>query len=208
MTKRGMKFGVLGTMVLVTIGIALCFGSNPSGVSKSASNATPASTPASKYDKHAMLHKGHHPYGLSGKGGGQIEVSMTSDVATPIPASRAFTVTATVGATTSLDDLQFEWILPEGVAKTSGSLSGPLGDLADGGTANVSIQLVTSTDENRQIHLHVYRLVGGEPTGQMSQFNTRDESKLAEQMNAKVQALGVGRGPASSGDEPRRRIYQ
>ncbi|MEK7356046.1 MAG: hypothetical protein AAB250_06325, partial [Bdellovibrionota bacterium] len=82
--------------------------------------------------KQATLTKGQHPYGLAAKGGGQLEVTLSSDVPSPIPASRLFRLAGLVTASMALEDLRYEWILPEGVAVRSGNLTGTLGPLAEG----------------------------------------------------------------------------
>ncbi|MES2965089.1 MAG: hypothetical protein V4760_14485 [Bdellovibrionota bacterium] len=157
-------------------------------------------------DKLAVLNKHSHPYGAAAKGGGQLEVSLATDVRSPIPMGTPFTLTASIIATSDLADLRYEWILPDGVTIAGGTAVGTIGDLVNGASVDRMIQLTTSTDDNRQVQLHVYRLVGGEPIGHMAQFNTRDHAKIAEEMHTKVQALGMTRSrePASE----RRKLMQ
>lgn len=160
-------------------------------------------------NKQSILMKHSHPYGLASKGGGQLEVAIVSDVSTPIPVATAFELTATVTATSELQDLQYEWILPKGVQLSSGKVSGLLGSLENGGSAEVTIQLLNSSVENKQVQLHVFRLVGGEPIGHMAQFNTSSQKLIADGLHAKVKALNAistqSRKPAS---EHRRKIMQ
>lgn len=157
-------------------------------------------------EKHAVLHKHAHPYGAKAKGGGQLEVTLTSDIASPIPVDSTFTLSAQIVATSSLDGLKYEWLLPEGVTVKGGVLTGDIGGLENGASHDLAIQLVSATADNRQVQLHVYRVVGGEPVGHMAQFNTRDQSKIAEDVRAKVETLSAAttRAPASE----RRKLMQ
>jgi len=146
-----------------------------------------------------------HPYGLDQKGGGQMQIGIDSNVPSPIPAATNFILTATITAQSTLHDLQYEWILPKGLTVISGSATGAIGDLHEAATIEQKITLSANTADNQKIHLHVFRMDGGEARGQMVQFNTRDQAKIAADVSEKAEsAIKSRRIPANS----HRRIMQ
>lgn len=105
-----------------------------------------------------------------GKGGGSMNVSITSPNkgATAEP----LILKAQVSALEALNDVRFEWILPEGVSISKGNASGSIGNIADGASGEIEISLNVPAGDNKQIHLQVYRLIDGEHMGQVAQYNS------------------------------------
>jgi hypothetical protein len=104
---------------------------------------------------------------------------------------------AVVEATTDLQDLQYNWIIPKGVS-TNGPIKGDLGILQRGERTTLRLSAVKETRGNRQIHLHVYRMVNGEASGQMAQYNTAHERKIKEKARMTAEEFRKARGS----DEP------
>jgi hypothetical protein len=104
---------------------------------------------------------------------------------------------ATVEATMDLQDLQYNWIIPNGIS-FNGAINGVLGNLQTGERATIRLSAVKQSAGNRQIHLHVYRMVNGEASGQMAQYNTAHERKYKEKARMKAEEFRKVQGPDES----------
>jgi hypothetical protein len=103
-------------------------------------------------------------------------------------------LTATVSSLAHLDEVQYAWLLPEGMTIVTGTATGKLGTLIEGASATIHLTLNNSLKINRQIHLHVYRLINGEANGQMAQFNTVDQARLEKETKGASQKLNPEQG--------------
>ena len=148
-------------------------------------------------DKLHRLHAVNRRPLVNAKGGGQIEISIASADQQAARAGIPLDLTATIGATSDLQNLQFEWILPKDMSVLSGETTGSLGDLANGSEVGLKLKVLPATDENALIHLHIFRIVAGEHMGQSAQYNTSLETTIVDQPQDKSEVLGQ-RDPASA----------
>ena len=137
--------------------------------------------------------QGHELLRKQGKGSGLVEVTIRSSQDGPASAGQPFELEAEIETRSAVDDLRFAWLLPEGVTATSGALDGSLGNVQVGEKLKVTGTFVSESGDNRQIHLHVFKMTNGEAMGQMAQFNTVDREKLVEEVKEKSRFfLGSG----------------
>lgn len=134
------------------------------------------------------------------KGSSIVNVEITRLDDREVQAGTPLTLEAKVEAVSDLNDLEFVWLLPEGVRVENGQVSGQLGTLAQGAVATLQINLLQELDGNRQVNLHVFRRVNGEAQGYMAQYNTVLQPTLDSIIAGKAEALN--RAPASINDSP------
>lgn len=127
---------------------------------------------------------------LYGKANGTLEVWIEAPGQGSAAAGSTVNLEATVSALTDLEGLKYNWILPaDGIGAVNGPLEGDIGTLLGGDSTTLYLSITPSTSENRQIHLHVYRVVGGENTGRMAQFNTVDQERIDAPAKSKAERL-------------------
>lgn len=113
------------------------------------------------------------------KGQSSVDVSIESRSGGGGSDGSTLNLEATITAKENLHDVKYAWLIPnDGVRVINGSLQGELGELAAAGSARLHLAVASDVGENRRIHLHVYRLVNGENSGQMAQFNTLDQESI------------------------------
>lgn len=170
---------ILGWITGVTFTVAAMI-----GLSYVVEDYMPEREPASISTKPAFIRED----GLrkQGKGSSVVFVELKSLGGTPAVAGRPFELEANIEARGDLDDLRYSWLLPEGVTLSTGSLDGTLASLKTGEHTTLTASFVSGSDENRQIHLHVYKMVNGEAQGQMAQFNSTEQEKIAERLSEKA----------------------
>lgn len=156
-----------------------------------AAEREPAST-----SKQEVLNRTHSHTHMQGKGGGSLVINVTAPAKKPIDVGSAIDLQATVEALSSLSGLKFKWIIPDGITVESGDAQGELGSIGEGETKSLGLRVVSQVADNRQIHLHVYREVGGESMGEIAQYNTVLQEKINEEIDRKAEVL-----KASSEDE-------
>lgn len=126
-----------------------------------------------------------------GKAGGSLRLEIRAPGKRSLDASSGSTIAleAEVEALANLEGLRYNWRLPEGVTAEGGDLEGEIGSLAEGAKTTLQITLVSQTLENRQVHLHVYRMVNGETMGNVAQYNTVLQEKIDEDIQRKAEIL-------------------
>lgn len=136
------------------------------------------------------------------KGGGQMNINLSSPNAATASAIEPLVIKAQVIAMANLADVRYEWILPDSVTPVRGSVTGGIGALADGaqGAIEISLNLLPGS-ENKQIHLQVYQLIDGERMGQVAQFNTVETKEVAIAAGLKKVEADDQRSPAA--EKPR-----
>lgn len=141
----------------------------------------PSSAPAAAKLSKAEVLRGHKTKRLpvSGKGNGLLEIAIQAPGKGAVGKGTTINLDAAIEARSDLKDLKYVWILPkDGVRVVSGSVSGDLGSLPTGQFANLQLSVISDTDENRRVHLHVYHVVNGENMGNMAQYNTVDQEAI------------------------------
>lgn len=140
----------------------------------------PASLTTTGLSKEEVL-RGHASKHLpvSGKSNGVLEIAITAPGKGAVGAGSQINLDAAIETFSDLQNAKYLWILPkDGVHVVSGQISGDLGDLLAGKITHLQLSVVSDTDQNRQIHLHVYRIVNGENMGKMAQYNTVDQEAI------------------------------
>ena len=111
-----------------------------------------------------------------GKGSPAVRIEIRSSESIPNVASqqvgKPIQLQAYIQAVRAQAGLKYAWRIPRGVVVTEGEVSGELGDLNQGDTRTLNLTVTTSTEDNRQIHLNVFRQDGAENLGGVAQFNT------------------------------------
>lgn len=124
------------------------------------------------------------------KGHAVVEIEMTGSFKGALTNGSSGEIKAILKAQTDLDGYQYAWLLPEGIKAVSASTSGSLDPLVRGESTTLSLDVLSETDSNQQIHLHVYKLApNGEAIGQMAQFNTVHQDEINQSVQVKAQAL-------------------
>jgi|GEM_PF-5674493 len=121
-----------------------------------------------------------------GKGSAAVRIEIRSSESTPNIASqqvgKPIQLQAYIQATRAQTGLRYAWRIPRGVVVTEGEVNGELGDLNQGETRMLSLTITTSTEENRQIHLNVFRQDGDENLGDVAQYNTAPQGPSIKSM--------------------------
>jgi hypothetical protein len=110
---------------------------------------------------------------------------------------------ATITSVQAVDMAYYAWNLPEGVQAQS-ALTGELGPLEAGETKTIVLEATSATEENKHIHLHVFKKVNGENLGLMTQYNTRDQDKIEARLRTKAENLAA----KNASGETRQKIMQ
>lgn len=159
-----------------------------------AGETTPMSSKARKlasFDKHVHL---------QGKSGGIVDIEISApNKDSDVQAGSMIELVAQVTARKTFDTLEYAWLLPEGVNAVSGATEGQFTHMERGETVELRLSVVKSTDANRQIHLHVFQMIGDKRIGKMAQYNTVDQEKIDEDLRTKAEMLRE-RMPASDPD--------
>jgi hypothetical protein len=151
-----------------------------------------------------ILNQHEEAKGPENKGAGALKITLTS------PDGRrsdgTLVLNAKVVATTELEGLKYEWVLPDGVTLVSGALDGDIGTLAEGASNAQDVTLNVSAQTNSFVHFHAYRLSGGEKVGQLAQYNTLEQESINSSLAFTRQSIesAQSRKPASTSgsDQP------
>ncbi len=103
--------------------------------------------------------------------------------------------------------LEYTWILPDGISAAGGNTKGLIGVVKRGETVTLTLKVVKSTEENRQIHLQVFQMNGRKKSGYVAQFNTVGQEVLNLELRTKAEMLRE-RMPANEDGERRFKIMQ
>lgn len=145
-----------------------------------------------------------HQHKVNAKVSGNYQVEIRSLKSRVEAAGDQISLEATITSVQDVDMAYFAWNLPEGVQAQS-AITGELGPIAAGESKTVILEATSATEENKHIHLHVFKKLNGENLGVMTQYNTRDQEKIEEHLRTKAENLAAAR--ASSG-EARQKIMQ
>ena len=143
------------------------------------------------------------PHKIHSKVSGQYDVEIRSLKSPVADAGDQISLEATITSVQDVEAAFFAWNLPEGIQPLS-AVTGDLGPLKAGETKTVILQATSATEENKHIHLHVYKLEGAERLGVMTQYNTRDQEKIEARLRTKAENLATQN---ASGEE-RQKIMQ
>jgi hypothetical protein len=122
------------------------------------------------------------------KGGGSLDLMITrSDSTAPLLTGSTGEFTGSITALADLADLEYIWILPDGARAVDGSVEGNLGTLHAGEKRTLTLSIESLTTENRQVYLHVYRLMNGEAVGQIAQYNTMTQPQINRDLKSKLE---------------------
>lgn len=201
--KRTILLSLFGTAALVAITGASIF-------LKSEKNRGPASTDAAllQIQKREILRGpgGGYRIPVSGKSNGMMAIAITAPGKGAVGRGTVIDLKADIEARSDLQGLKYLWILPkDGVRLVSGAMEGDLGSLASGQLASVEISVISDTDENRRVHLHVYKVVDGENMGQMAQYNTVNQEAIEWVAKDKAEKI---RAAAEESGRTHNKIYQ
>jgi hypothetical protein len=130
-----------------------------------------------------------HDLHKQGKGSSMLTVEI-APVAAGADATSALELEAKVQALQDIDGLEYTWLLPDGVTAVGGAVEGTLGTLANGAETKLRLSVISSSADNKQIHLHVFKRVNGEAMGQMAQYNTVSQPKIDAALKNKADMLG------------------
>lgn len=165
--------------------IAQVFGS--SGSTSSASSAPePTKLEILKGQTEASLKSEH-------KASGNMQITLMSNEGRKSDGS--LSIQAYVTAIADLNDLKYEWVLPEGASVSSGSLNGTFGNVSEGSQVSASVVLSVPVT-NAHVVFHAYREMAGEKVGQVARYNTVDQSSI--DMNLALKRESLQRKPASN----------
>lgn len=89
-----------------------------------------------------------------------------------------FVLKGSVLGSSSLEDVSFKWILPEGVELVNGEQTGTVGAVTEGKPFEVQVTLRQLSPKNEQIHLQVLASQGPQKFGHTSQYNSLMEQAL------------------------------
>jgi hypothetical protein len=157
--------------------IAQIFGT---GSMSSSSVATePAQLNPSKVHTEASLDSEH-------KASGSMQVVLTSVDGRRSDGTLA--LQANVTATADLNDLKYEWVLPDGAVFSSGDATGSFGNVTEGSQVSASV-VVNVPVSNSRVVFHAYREMAGEKVGQVAQYNTADQSTIDMKLALKRESL-------------------
>lgn len=159
--------------------------------------------PALSHKEQVLRGPASHAHKVHAKVSGQYEVEIRSLQSPVAEAGDQILLEATITSLQDVDAAYFAWNLPEGVLPTS-AITGELGPLHVGETKTVTLQAVSATEENKHIHLHVYKMEAGEKLGSMTQYNTRDQEKIEARLRTKAENLAIQNGAS----ENRQKIMQ
>ena len=181
-SRRNTKLAcLLGIAFLATAAGAAYFAMAPLTVQGSASSA-----------KMKMLNRGPAGAGwvrLHGKGTTVLDVRITA-VNLGVPAAgSSIELEATIRARNEITDVEYSWDLPEGVALATGSSQGHLGTLRAGETQTLRLSAIAQTNENRLVHLHVFRRGATEAVGTVAQHNTVDQARVERKVEIRAQSM-------------------
>lgn len=126
------------------------------------------------------------------KGGGPVDIVISAPVKGSVTQLEA-KITASMDA----DSLKFAWNLPDGVNVSAGAVEGEIGAIKAGETITIHLSYSSSTEENRQIHLNVFKMVDGEAHGQVAQYNTANQEMIEAELKTKAEMFE--RSTASEG---------
>jgi hypothetical protein len=118
------------------------------------------------------------------KGGGNLQVTIISTQNEKTEAGQVLHLVASIQSLAEINGLEYAWLLPADVSVVSGARDGTIGHLAQGAETKLELTIKSPSSVPRQLDLHVYRMVGGEAHGQITQFKTTKESKFEDE-NAK-----------------------
>ena len=193
MTKQRWSFALL-TLVLVSAVSAYV-------IDKAKSESTDlASTEISKAER---LKKFNDEAPFQGKGRGIVQIEITSPEKGDSPVGSIIELVASVTAKRPSESYEFTWLLPEGVSVAGGETQGVIGRMERGDQTQLRLSVVKNTEENRQIHLHVFTRVGNKSRGKMAQFNTVDQTRIDAEIRTKAEIIR-SRMPAADGTAHRK----
>lgn len=126
------------------------------------------------------------------KGGGQLDVFIQPKNTAPAAAGEPLQLEASIVSHTELDGVEYSWMLPKDVTLVSGTREGRIGHLKAGEVRRLALGISSPSSENHQLHLHAYRLINGEPNGQIAQYNTIDQPRIDREIREKLEVVKAG----------------
>ncbi len=138
-------------------------------------------THASVSDDKAEFLKAHLKKGIrhTHKLRGPLKVNLDFSAQDMLQAGDVFTLSATLDSKESLNEVHFEWIIPEGLEMISGEQNGSL-RLEANESRSLEIVLRKIADENTQVHFKAISQKGAMTFSESAQFNTQDHWALLE----------------------------
>ena len=129
----------------------------------------------------SMVLKAKHGLGLTHthKLKGPLQVAIKHlDRDRAITSGSPFTLEAIVVSSEYLENVRLKWVLPEGVRLESGSNEVVLNSLNRDEPQKISVQLVSDSEENQQVHIQASAQLRGMSFGESAQFNTTDQQLI------------------------------
>ena len=122
------------------------------------------------------------------KANGQFNVEIESLEAPASEAGAPVRLRATISSKMDVNEVYFAWNLPRGVT-ASVPVEGSIGGLQAHEEKTIEFVGTSDSAENQQIHLHVFRKVGGQAMGKMTQYNTKDQERIERTLQTKAEML-------------------
>ncbi len=188
---------IFGTSCTVTVVMTAAWAFetrfDPNGMDRGPASVPEKSEP-SEQDKHKQKTLNlNSPSRLKviGKPSSLVEINIEAPGQHAATAGSIVQLEARIEAQRDINDLRFAWLLPKaGLQVVSGASEGSLGTLGAGEQTTLRLNVLSETAENRQIHLHVYRVVNGEAMGKMAQYNTVNQMRIDREIQEKSDILG------------------
>jgi hypothetical protein len=154
------------------------------------SRRQPASIPPTRSKTEILRGNGANHLAINSKRSGIVELAIQAPGKTGVAQGTVIDLEASIEAKRDIDEMKYLWILPkDGVHVVSGEVSGEIGHMVGGSPTKLHLSVMSDTDENRQIHLHVYKVVNGENMGNMAQYNTVNQEALEWVAKTKAETL-------------------
>ncbi len=141
-------------------------GRGPASLAAAKSKKPPIPSP-----EKAPAHK--HTHKLSGPLNSSIELVGTAPAAGDI-----FVLKGVVVSASPSENVEFKWLLPEGVELVNGEASGEIASLTPDKPFEVQVTLRHVSDSNERVHLQVNGAAGTQKFGNTAQYNTLTEKLL------------------------------
>lgn len=186
-------FATVGLLLLLAIPLERAASRGPASI-----QSLQSILPGQEDSKEKILKGAMNDLPFEGKGSGSLKIAIASHAKNPMSAGSSAELEATVEALEDLENLQFNWLLPDGVSAVVGPTQGRLGRLSRGDKTTLNLTIISAVDDNKQVHLHVYRKVGDESMGEIAQFNTVLQDKIESEIEKRAEVL---KAQAESGKE-------
>jgi hypothetical protein len=109
---------------------------------------------------------------------GPLSTSIELVGAAPAAAGDTFALKGVIVGASPIENVEFKWILPEGVELVNGQASGTIASVSSDKPLEVQLTLRQLSDSNQQVHLQVLAASGAQKFGHTSQYNTMMEDLL------------------------------